>query len=254
MLAVLVAAGLVLSVVLVVRGGLTGHPGAAGGPGTSDPARPSHSGDAHAGGPFVPPAKTVLATTHGAIPKFKFPGGPRTGKVPGSWHHARSTLPVTAQRPGWLHVRLAQRPNESTAWVLARDVTVTTTPYALVLDLASTHMSLYRSGHRAFSVPIGIGTRRFPTPTGTFFVAFFAQPPSPGYGAFVVVTSAHSNVITDWEMSGDAMVAIHGPLGSGAQIGTTGARVSHGCIRMHGRDLRHLREVPVGSPVIVRPS
>jgi len=38
----------------------------------------------------------------------------------------------------------------------------------------------------------------------------------------VIVTSAHSNTITDWDNSGDAMIAIHGPLGADAEIGTTG--------------------------------
>lgn len=217
--------------------------------GRTDPTRSAAVAAAH-----CPAANTLLATTHGSIPRFAKPGGQQAGRVPGSWHGGVSTLPVIGQRPGWLHVRLAQRPNESTAWVLSRDVTLTTTPYALVLHLASTHLSLCRSGHEVFSAPIGIGTSRFPTPKGRFFVAFFARPPIPAYGAFVMVTSAHSNVITDWERSGDGMVAIHGPLGSDAQIGTTGARVSHGCIRLHEKDLLRLRQVPVGSPVIIRRS
>lgn len=155
------------------------------------------------------------------------------------------------RRPGWLDVRLAQRPNESTAWVLSRDVTLTSTRYAIVIDLATTHLHLYRSAREIYSAPVGVGLPQYPTPPGRFFAAFFAAPPSPGYGAFVMVTSAHSNVITDWDMSGDAMVAIHGPLGSGTPICCTGARVSHGCIRMHENDLLHLRDVPAGSPIYI---
>lgn len=201
--------------------------------------------------PFVPPAKTLLATTDHTIPKSAAPGKPTDGSVPGSWHGGVSTLPVIARRPGWVDVRLAQRPNESTAWVLARDVKFSVTPYAIVIDLATTHLFLYRDGKRILSAPVGVGTPQYPTPTGTFFTAFFAAPPSPAYGAFVMVTSGHSNVITDWEMSGDAMVAIHGPLGSDAEIGTTGARISHGCIRMHENDLLRLRDVPVGTPIYI---
>ena len=192
---------------------------------------------------------TLVATTHGAIPAFGSPGGPQTGTVPGTWQGAPSVLPVLASRPGWYDVRLAQRPNGSRAWVLARDVTVATTPYRIVIDLASTHLTLYRDGRRVLSTPVGIGTPRDPTPTGRYFVALFAQPPTPAYGAFVMVTSAHSNTITDWERSGDAIIAIHGPLGSDRQIGTTGAAISHGCIRLHEADLLRLRTVPVGSPV-----
>lgn len=52
-------------------------------------------------------------------------------------------------------------------------------------------------------------------------------------------------------MSGDAMVAIHGPLSGDAAIGSTGARISHGCIRLHEADLLRLRDVPAGSPVTI---
>jgi lipoprotein-anchoring transpeptidase ErfK/SrfK len=192
---------------------------------------------------------TLVATTHGAIPSFAAPGGAQSGTVPSEWQGAPSTLPVIALSPGWYEVRLAQRPNGSTAWVLAQDVTVASTPYRIVIDLASTHLTLWRNNQQVFSTPVGIGTPQYPTPTGHYFVALFAQPPSPAYGAFVMVTSDHSDTITDWERSGDAIIAIHGPLGSDQQIGTTGAAISHGCIRLHEPDLLRLRDVPVGSPV-----
>jgi lipoprotein-anchoring transpeptidase ErfK/SrfK len=64
-----------------------------------------------------------------------------------------------------------------------------------------------------------------------------------------MVTSAHSDTISDWEQSGDAITAIHGSLGADAAIGTGGARISHGCIRLHNADLAKLREVPAGTPI-----
>jgi lipoprotein-anchoring transpeptidase ErfK/SrfK len=197
----------------------------------------------------APAADTLVATTRGAIPSFVVPGGPVTGTVPATWHRAPSTLPVIAQRPGWLEVRLAQRPNGSTAWVLAADVTLAITPYRIVIDLATTHLTLYRNGQALLSAPAGVGLAAYPTPTGHYFVAFLAEAPNPGYGAFVMVTSAHSDTITDWESSGDAMIAIHGPLGSDRQIATTGVAVSHGCVRLHESDLVQLRPVPVGTPI-----
>lgn len=200
---------------------------------------------------YRPAANTLLATADGRTPEFAAPGGPQTGWVPGSWHLAASTLPVISTQSGWLEVRLAQRPNESTAWVRASSVTLSTTAYAIVINLATTRLTLYRDGQQVFSAPAGVGTAGDPTPAGQFFVAFFAAPPAPGYGAFVMVTSAHSDTITDWDMSGDAMVAIHGPLGGDAAIGSTGARISHGCIRLHEADLLRLRDVPAGSPVTI---
>jgi hypothetical protein len=127
-------------------------------------------------------------------------------------------------------------------------VNLATTPYRIVIDLGSTHLTLLRNDRPLFSTPVGIGTPRYPTPTGHYFVALLAQPPTPDYGAFVMVTSDHSDTITDWERSGDATIAIHRPLGSDGELGTRGAAVSHGCIRLHEADLLRLRDVPVGSP------
>jgi lipoprotein-anchoring transpeptidase ErfK/SrfK len=162
-------------------------------------------------------------------------------------------LPVVATRPGWVEVRLAQRPNHSTSWLPAGDVTLSTTRYQIVVNLVSTRLSLYDGGRLVFSAPAGVGTPGDPTPTGDFFVAFHEQPPSPndGYGPFILVTSAHSPAISDWEGSGDAVVGIHGPLGEDTEIGTAGARVSHGCIRLHDAALEKLTAVPPGTPVEV---
>jgi lipoprotein-anchoring transpeptidase ErfK/SrfK len=195
------------------------------------------------------PGVTLVATTHGDIPAFAGPGQPVVGTVPGKWQGAPSTLPVVRSQPGWYEVRLAQRPNGGRAWVLARDVTIASTPYRIVIDLASTRLTVLRNNRPVASVPVGIGTPKYPTPTGHFFVALLAQPPEPAYGSFVIVTSAHSDTITDWERSGDAIIGIHGPLGSDQAIGTRGAAVSHGCVRLHENDLLRLRPVPVGSPV-----
>jgi lipoprotein-anchoring transpeptidase ErfK/SrfK len=82
-------------------------------------------------------------------------------------------------------------------------------------------------------------------------VAFLERPPvaNVGYGAFIMVTSDHSDTIKDWEGSGDAVIGIHGPLGDDREIGTTGARISHGCIRLHEAALLRLRAVSVGTPI-----
>lgn len=198
---------------------------------------------------------TIAATSLVAtIRPASAPGSPAPGRrpainVPGGWLGAASVLPVLARQPGWVQVGLAQRPNESTAWVPAADVALAVDPYHIIINLNTAHLQLFNHGQLMGDFPVGIGLPSDPTPTGHFFVALFARPPSPGYGQFVIVTSAHSNTITDWEESGDAIVAIHGSLGSDAAIGTTGAAVSHGCIRLHNADLLHLRDVPAGTPI-----
>jgi hypothetical protein len=200
--------------------------------------------------PQAATGETLVATVGPAgLAGSRTAGGPPTVRIPGEWLGEASVLPVIAEQPGWVEIRLAQRPNESMAWVHVRDVSLASDPYHIIINLAQTHLELFRRGQLIDDFPIGVGLPEYPTPTGHFFVALFARAPSPGYGPFVMVTSAHSNTITDWEESGDAITAIHGPLGADATIGTTGARVSHGCIRLHIPNLVQLRDVPAGTPV-----
>jgi len=194
-------------------------------------------------------SSTLIATLSTSVPKYAAPGGIETGTVPGTWFGSPSSLPVIAQDAGYLEVRLAQRPNGSTAWISASSVTLHATPYRILINLSTEHLELFDNGNLILEAPAGIGTVADPTPTGNYFVAFYAAAPSSSWGPFIMVTSGHSNAISDWEKSGDAIVAIHGPLGAEAAIGTTGARVSHGCVRLQDADLAQLKVVPAGTPV-----
>jgi lipoprotein-anchoring transpeptidase ErfK/SrfK len=218
-------------------------------------ARPAATPPVHArtaSEPVAAPAGwSLIATAKGTIPRYATPGGRKDGTVPGRWYGGPSSLPVIGQRPGWFKIRLVTRPNGSTAWVRAADVTITDTPYRIVVNLAAEHLRLYRLGKQIMNAPAGIGTKQDPTPTGHYFVAMLEQSPSAGYGPFILVTSAHSEAISDWEGSGDAVIGIHGPLGEGSVIGTSGAALSHGCIRLQLPDLARLRPVPVGTPITI---
>ena len=200
------------------------------------------------------PGWTLLATANGVIPSYSRPGSTPSGSIPATWNGAPSVMPVIAQRSGWLDVRLVARPNGSTAWVRRSDVSISATPFHIEIDLATRHLELLRLGQTVVDAAAGIGTPDDPTPTGHYFVAMLAAPPSAGYGPFVLVTSAHSNVISDWDGTGDALIGIHGPLGENSEIGTTGAAISHGCIRLHLGDLAVLRQVPAGTPITIASS
>ncbi len=203
--------------------------------------------------PYGVPASTLVATMVGNVPGYATAGAATSSMtVPGGWYGYPSVLPVIATTPGWLEVRLAQRPNGSTIWVPQDDTTLSNTPYAIVVDLTTMHLSVYESGVQLFDFPAGIGAPDDPTPTGQYFIPIGQYPsPGPGYGPFVLVTSDHSDTITDWENSGDAIIGIHGPIDSydDSLIGTTGAAISHGCIRLHDADLAQLSMIPAGTPL-----
>jgi hypothetical protein len=202
--------------------------------------------------PGAPAGSTLIATVHATIPGYatSTAGAPSMEIAP-TWHGQSSELPVVWAVPGWVDVRLPERPNGSTIWVKDADVTFSSTPYKILIDLATRQLIVFKHLRLVAAYPAGIGTTADPTPTGQYFVAFFAAPPSPGYGPFVMVSSAHSNTISDWESSGDALMAIHGPLGEDSAIGTTGAQISHGCVRLHIADLEQLRGIPAGTPIVV---
>ena len=202
--------------------------------------------------PAGPPASTLVATLNGAVPGYSSPESATPSMtVPASWYGYPSKLPVITTEPGWLYVRLAQRPNGSTIWVRRSDVTLSTTTYAIVVNLTTMHLQVFDNGAPLFDFPAGIGAPDDPTPPGQYFVPMQYPSPGPGYGPFVLVTSDHSDSITDWENSGDAVIGIHGPITSydDSLIGTTGAAISHGCIRLHDADLAQLSIIPAGTPI-----
>jgi lipoprotein-anchoring transpeptidase ErfK/SrfK len=203
--------------------------------------------------PFTPAAVTTVATVLRTASQFSTPGQVAAGSVPATWYGRPSVLPVIATKPGWIQVRLAQRPNGTTSWLPDTDVKLAKTTYQIVVQTGTNRLSLYDHGKLVFSAPAGVGAKSDPTPAGAYFVAFDEPPPqpNPGYGPFIMVTSAHSTSITDWDGSGDAVIGIHGPLGDDKEIGTAGAKLSHGCIRLHDQVLQELAKVPPGTPIYV---
>jgi len=170
--------------------------------------------------------------------------------VPPTWESEPTSLPVIEVSPHWLEVRLLPGISAAqTAWLKSSDVSISQTPYRIVVDLASAHLVLYRLARPILCAPAGIGTATYPTPTGNFFVTMFAQAPSPDYGPFVMLTSAGSTAVTDWEQSGAPVVTIAGALGSSDLIRAGGARITTGAIRLLDADLSLLRPVPVGAPI-----
>jgi lipoprotein-anchoring transpeptidase ErfK/SrfK len=64
---------------------------------------------------------------------------------------------------------------------------------------------------------------------------------------YVLGISGFSTVFTDWP--GGGRMAIHGT----ATASDRGQAVSHGCVRVFNSDMRKLRNVPLGTPVVIQP-
>jgi lipoprotein-anchoring transpeptidase ErfK/SrfK len=200
------------------------------------------------------PVETTLATPRGSIVTYAAPGGAPVGRV-GTWYGVQLTLPVIAAQTGWLEIRLPWRPNGSTAWVSEDDVGLSTTSYFMAVSLSATQLVVYQAGQPIYDFPAGLGLPATPTPLGNFFVAIHESHPSAFYGPLILDTSGHSEALQHFDGEDDAIIAVHGPISASAdaRIGSTGARVSNGCIRLHNADLARLAIIPPGTPLEIVP-
>lgn len=152
---------------------------------------------------------------------------------------------------GWLEVWLPVRPNGSTAWVRASEVTLADTYFWVDVDLAEYHLKVYDNHDVVYETQIGIGQDNMPTPGGTYYIRELLQPPNPAgaYGPYAYGLSGFSPVLDSFA-GGDAVIGIHGT-DTPTSIGAT---VSHGCIRMSNdaiTDIVNDVGLPLGTPIYI---
>lgn len=147
----------------------------------------------------------------------------------------------------WYKIRVPARPNGSTGWVRASDVTTAPLTHAIYVDLSDHRLDLYELGNKIQSYPVAVGRMNTPTALGDFFVTLKFRPDRSVYGELVMMISAFSEQLPDWPGGGQA--GIHGT----NDDSTIGKDVSAGCIRMHNGDILRLSEsAPLGTPVFVQ--
>ena len=147
----------------------------------------------------------------------------------------------------WVRILMPIRPNEGDGWVHSADVKLETVQEKIVIDLSKRSLEHFDGRKLVHRFVVGIGQPQWPTATGTFYIWAHVPQASPTgpYGVFALGLSGFSEVLTDWP--GGGRMAIHGtPYAS-----NRGAMVSHGCIRVYNPDMRKLRRVPLGTPVII---
>ena len=149
----------------------------------------------------------------------------------------------------WVRLRLPQKPNNVTAWVVRTalaDFHLVHTK--LVVNRRTLRVMLYDHGHRIFQARVGVGKRSTPTPAGKFWIREkFRAGGSPLYGTRAMGTAAYSRTLTDWP--GGGVVGLHGT----SEPGLIPGRPSHGCVRMRNRDIERLYALtPVGTPLLIK--
>ncbi|MGX6444198.1 L,D-transpeptidase family protein [Neobacillus sp. K501] len=112
-----------------------------------------------------------------------------------------------------------------------------TIPYTIQISIGKRRLSLYKSGKFVKVYPIAVGKMLTATPTGDFVIVNRQMNPGGPFGVM-------------WLSLSKQGYGIHGT----NDPSSIGKAVSHGCVRMHNRDVLQLAEmVPNGTKVMIRP-
>ena len=158
---------------------------------------------------------------------------------------------VKQQVDDWYEVYLPVRPNGTTGWVRARDVTISQTPYRIVVNLFFHRITVYNGESILLREPIAVGAPETPTPTGTYYLRVLLKAPDPNtvYGPYAYPLSGHSEVLTSFN-GGDGELGIHG----NNDESVLGESVTAGCVRMSNASITRLASmIPLGTPVEITP-
>ncbi len=161
----------------------------------------------------------------------------------------RRAFLVVGEEGEFLKVLLPERPNGTTGWVRAADVTIERVDHEITVDLAARTLRWSEHGNVVLETPIAVGSQQYPTPTGRFFVTDLLDTGEGGgaYGPYALGLSAHSDVLTEFG-GGDGQVGIHGT----NDPSSIGRPVSHGCVRVANDVITRLATtVPVGTVVTI---
>jgi lipoprotein-anchoring transpeptidase ErfK/SrfK len=192
--------------------------------------------------------KAVGPVTVYTRPSTAAPVKTKLGKVNQNGYPTLVLVDTTKEVGGkvWYRVWLAVRPNESRGWVPEGKLAFYTTSAKITIDLSERKLRVYKRGELLGTYPVAVGKPGLSTPTGFYFINQKLKPPSPdgAYGVLAIGISAFQPKLAYWAQGGP--VAIHGT----NEDYLIGKAVSHGCVRMHNKDVLAVsRYVPAGSPV-----
>lgn len=154
-------------------------------------------------------------------------------------------------KPVWYRVTVPGRPNGQTGWVRAYSLELRPVSKRLIIFRGARKFEYWEGERLVRKGRVAVGKPGAETPLGLFFVTWkFSPKIDPNWsvlGEYAFETSAYSK-LTDWP--GGGIVGVHGT----PWPNLLGQAVSHGCVRMHNRDILFLKSrVPLGTPIkIVR--
>ena len=194
---------------------------------------------------------SVVATLQvPSLPLSPSPGAPAVKSLANpNYLGATVVLLVTGFQADWVQAYIPIRPNETTAWFPAADVSLSFVPCHIAIGIGAHKLVLYCNDAPVFETTVATGAPSSPTPTGTYFVAYIVRLTDPGdaYGPYALGTSAFSNTYFSFE-GGPGQVGIHGT----NQPWVIGGYASHGCVRLTNDAITTLaQQIAPGTPVVI---
>jgi hypothetical protein len=187
----------------------------------------------------------VVAHPTRMLPLHRRPGGAAFAKI-GPRQFGETWLPVVARRDGWVQVLLPSRPNGSAGWLRTPHLQLRTSYHLVRVYVGSRSLELFSRGRSLGSWPIAVGRPDTPTPTGrTFLLGSIVDSDQP-YSPVILPLGFHSETL-DAYGGGPGTVALHG----WPDASVFGTAVSHGCVRVPSEALDQLRQVPLGTLVLI---
>jgi hypothetical protein len=215
---------------------------------------PSAVDDAVAAEPPAPrpPWRRLVATRH--APSAELFAAPdedaQRTTIRARWLERRALAFLVVDRaPGWVKVSLPRRPNGSTAWLRAEDVELSTTDYAITVEVGARRIVARYRGTAFLTSPVVVGASATPTPRGSFYVStrVHMTDATGAYGPWALGLSGHSEALETFHDQ-PAQVALHGT----NHPELLGLAASNGCIRLPNWVSAKLGpRIPLGTPVTI---
>ena len=154
---------------------------------------------------------------------------------------------VLENQGDWMKVLITARPNHTTGWIKADDVTIAATDFHMELDLSTFHLKVFQGAVVFVETDVVIGKDSTPTPLGRFFVTEKIKNPSDTgiYGAWILPINGYSEVLDTFD-NGLPQVAFHGT----NQPELVRTKSSNGCVRIPNDVVVKIAgAIPAGTPI-----
>jgi lipoprotein-anchoring transpeptidase ErfK/SrfK len=190
-------------------------------------------------------------------PVFADPLGEPVANLPHEFPYGGTTVPIIERQTNWVRVLLVGRqavpsqgnPAQLTGWMRAQDVEVTPLDAVVEVSIGARTIDIVRAGvPQRIATDFGWGADGTPTPQGRAFVMTIRTEPSFLYtrGYPLVYLSAQSPTLDGFGGANAAVTAFH-------YHDVRSGNVSNGCLRVDPDAISALAQLPLGTPVIVRP-